>query len=198
MRLRRFLGSTLSLLALSAAAAVSCGPDAPPLECPEPHPSFDVLIMAPDGPLPPTTWVHVAYGGSSFEDYHADMPGPRQVVFCEPTAADGGALQEPEDSGVDASAAGGAGGEPSLAALGGAAGASGGHGGAGGEGGATPELASALAGLRCQLWTQGPATITVDSGEVYALAEQKLKVSNTVCTVVETIELEPPEDGGMM
>jgi hypothetical protein len=186
---------TLSLFVLSAVLAPSCGPDAPPLECPEPHPSFDVLIVAKDGPLPSDTLVTVAYGGGS-EEYRADAPGPKQVVFCEPTTADGGALP-PMGAGGE-SGAGGAGGEPSANANGGAPNSLGGGGGVGGETGATPHASALLEGIRCQLWTQGPATVTVDTNDVYETKVHPLRVSNTVCTVVETIEVAPPEDAGKL
>ena len=189
--LRRFLAVSCSLLIPASIAASACGPDPKPLECTEPHPSFDVLIVAPDGQLPPDMVVRVAYGGSSVEEYRADMPAIRQVVFCEPALPDGGAPPLANDAG--AGGQGGAGGEagaPSGGGMGGEATAS-----AGSGGGAELDAGgAALPGLRCELWTQGPATLEVEARE-FEPVERTLRVSTSACTVMETIELQPLDGG---
>jgi hypothetical protein len=187
---RRFLFLGCSLLVPASAFAPACGPDPRPLECREPHPSFNVVISAPgEALLPPDTRISVAYGGSSVEEYQADMPGLRQVVFCEPSLPDGGALPQANSGG-----AAGEGGETQSSA--GAAGdTSTGGGGEGGASGAAGKRVGPLLALRCELWTQGPATIQIEAAS-FAPVERKLRVSTSVCTVTETIELEPL-DGGM-
>jgi len=123
--------------------------------------------------------VRVAYGGSSVEEYRADMPAIRQVVFCEPALPDGGAPPLANDAG--AGGQGGAGGEagaPSGGGMGGEATAS-----AGSGGGAELDAGgAALPGLRCELWTQGPATLEVEARE-FEPVERTLRVSTSACTV---------------
>lgn len=199
----------IASLALFTSAAVlmapACGPDPKPLDCPEPHPAFDVLVVAPDGPLPPDLKLSVRYGGSSEEIYRLGVPGERQVVFCRASGTDGGVLSTPEDAGSDADASlegrgeGGGGGnhaELEGGAAGQSAGAAGrgsdGHGGQGGqsEGGSSGILSSdeGWPGLRCELYTEGPATIELEATG-FEPEIRELRLSPKVCTVFEAIEL---------
>jgi hypothetical protein len=142
--------------------------DEPPLPPDCMGPDFDVTIMALDAPLPGDTVVHVAYGGGIVEDHRVDDPRAKhQNVFCYPADREGNLP--------------GAGGEGGVRQISG-------PGGEGGSGGAGPEA------LRCRLWTDGPATVTVMTS-IYPSVETRLRAKKGICTVMANIEL-GTDDGG--
>ena len=57
----------------------------------------------------------------------------------------------------------------------------------GGAGGAAGEL-SGPERVRCRLWTEGPASVSVD-GEGYPPVLVDLQVDGELCTVIESVEL---------
>ena len=127
---------------LLALLCLSCkGAPATPTDCGD-VPDFIVIISALDAPLPLDTVVYVEYGGTLAEEYRIPDDINHRVLFCEASDREGNPLD----------AAGGHGGE--SAALAGASGQ-------GGTGGSRP--GHLLEALRCELWTRGPATVTVET-----------------------------------
>ena len=139
-------------------------------------PDFDVLITTGEGPIPADTIVTMEYAGGDPEQYpypESDPDGP-SALFCAPSDREGNPLP----------ATGGSGGEAS-------AGLSGrdGLGGAGGEG-PTGDVEA----WRCTLWTDGPATLTVETS-FYPSVEVSLAAKRGKCTVEDEIVI-GPLDGG--
>lgn len=95
-------GSSLPSLLLLVSIP-SCGPDKRP-QAPCDGPSFNLVVRAEDGPLPPDTRINVRYGSNQDgEPYQLGQQASPQAVFCEEDTSTGGAP----------SSAGGAGGEVS-------------------------------------------------------------------------------------
>ncbi len=164
------------LLALGVAAPLACGPDARPEKPCGAEPDFTVLISAVDGPLPASVKVIVTYG-SGREEYVASSPTRPEILFCDVTDEDG----VPLDGGADpSSGAGGAGGAA-------------GEGQGGGPSGARRK--GAIEGLRCALWTQGPATIEIIA-EGYPDLVEELKREEGSCSSTKELELAPEGDAG--
>jgi hypothetical protein len=151
---------------LLALLVASCK-DAPPTKpnCTS-LPDFEILVSAVDAPLPPDTVVSIEYGGGVMEYYSLAGPSERHVLFCDVTDREGNPVT-------------GAGGQAGQVA--GGAGA--------GEGPADPVEA-----LHCELWTDGPATVTVET-TLYPTAVVPLHAKKDKCTVSADIEL-GPDDGG--
>jgi len=162
-------GGTVRRAFLLALLVVSCEDDPPhPADCPS-GPDFEVLISALDAPLPADTVVTVHYGGGVTEEYRIPDHGKHYVLFCEPTDRDGNPV-----------GTGGHGGEGQLAA---------GRNGPGGSPG------SGFEALTCELWTDGPATLSVETSR-YPKRTEDLQAKNGKCTVSSEVELSP-EDGGI-
>ena len=133
-------------------------------------PDFDVIITALDAALPGDTVVRLAYGGGE-DEYRLASPGTPEVLFCS--------VADREGNSVDAGRLSGAAGR--------------GSGGESGDGGAA-STASAEA-LRCRLWTDGPAELSVET-ESYPNAEPlELMPRSGACTVEKGLELVPPDGG---
>lgn len=82
-----------------ALALAGCGPNPKPSE-PCDGPTFNLLLKAPKGPLPPDTRLVVKYGGNNDGEPYAlgETPSP-QVVFCSERAVGAGGASASEDSG---------------------------------------------------------------------------------------------------
>jgi len=147
---------------------------AAPTDCGD-VPDFIVVISALDAPLPLDTVVYVEYGGTLTEEYRIPDDRDHRVLFCEASDREG----NPVD------AAGGHGGEsPALA----------GASGQGGVGGGRPQ--HLLEALRCELWTRGPATVTVETKAYPSPPPLGLKAKQGQCTVESEIVLQH-DDGGI-
>jgi hypothetical protein len=147
---------------------VSCEDDPPhPADCPS-GPDFEVLISALDAPLPADTVVTVNYGGGVVEEYRIPDHGKHHVLFCAPSDREGNPVN-----------VGGHGGEGALEAP-------------GGRGGAP---SSGFEALSCELWTDGPATLSVETSR-YPTRTEELRAKNGKCTVSSEIELSA-DDGGV-
>jgi hypothetical protein len=143
----------------------SCGPGQDHRRCSGPHPDFVVLIKLSDRPLPPDTVVKVLYGGSGTETY--DLASPNrdpEVLFCAPAGADCSALPDGASAVGAAGAAGSAGEDASVEAL------------------------------RCELWTGGFATVTVQ-GTGLTDPSYDLTPDDKVCTVSRCLKLDSPDGG---
>jgi len=137
-------------------------------------PDFQILVTALDIPLPPDTVVHVEYGGTQVDEYWiTDDPVGPEVAFCEESDREGNPVS-------------GAGGD-----RGGSSNATGmtGEGGAGGA-----PSGGTMEGLICDLWTDGPATVTILTS-VFPTVEVPLRAKKGKCTVWKEIEI-GPDDGG--
>jgi hypothetical protein len=158
----------LLLLALTPC----CGPDPGPVVCQ--RADFEVLIRAPDAPLPSDTTVRLHYGGRAFDDPEElvlAQPGTPQALFCYAATRDG--VVEPGASAFGSS----------LSAADGTAGAGGSD-----DGGAP------LDALLCKLWTDGSADLEVET-HLYGVVKAKLESKKRVCTVWSVLELHPSDAG---
>lgn len=148
----------------SAASIVCCGPDNKPQQQCSGKPDFVLTVSAASELLPEDTLVSVKFGGDGHETYRPNAHNQRQVLFCDALrASEGGA-------------AGGSAEDFELA-------------GAGGSGGAAH--AAAIRSITCELWTGGPAWVTVHAGAWDA--SQSLTPKSDVCTVWNSITLGPSE-----
>jgi hypothetical protein len=153
---------------------VACKEDPPtPPDCS--GPDFDVVITALDAPLPADTLVSVEYGGGEMEEYSPTEQPECHVLFCSPSDREGNPVGHGGQCSSGFDGLGGAGGETS--------------GGAGGK-----ASGGLLEGLRCKLWTDGPATVTVRTS-MYPIKPVPLSAKTGKCTVSAEIEL-GPDDGG--
>jgi hypothetical protein len=157
-----------SLLALAGAAA--CGPDPKPGP-PCVGPTYNLVVKAAGGPLPPDTRLNVRYGGNNEgETYALGEPPMPQAVHCDEDTTTGGAP--------------------------GALGAGGGEAGLGGAGPQAAEDTEVWA-LRCRLYTQGPARIDVSASGYEPIDEEPLILDEKMrCQVPVEVELEVLMDAG--
>ena len=122
------------LAALALAPFAACGPDHRPDE-PCDGPTFNLVVRAEPGPLPPGTRIVVRYGGNQDgEPYTLGETRTPQAVFCVEDTTPGGASSDEQAARTTA--------------------------GAGGAATDTPTGAGVVA-LRCRLYTQGPARLDV-------------------------------------
>jgi hypothetical protein len=161
------------MLTLAWGVPLACGPDARPKEPCGAEADFTVLISAANGALPIGTRVTVTYG-SGREEYVVGAPSRPEILFCDVLDEEGVPI------------------EP------GAGGATGGSAGAGPEGeggGFGVRSADGIAGLRCALWTQGPATIEIVA-EGYPEISEDLRRGEGSCTLTKELVLAPEGDAG--
>lgn len=162
-------------------SVTACGPgQRPPEGCD--GPSFNLVVHAEDGPLPPDTRINVLYGSNQEgEPYALGEPGRKQAVFCEEDTVQGGGPSESRTPGPgDVGGAGGAGGAEPVPND-------------DGQGGASP----AVWALRCRLYTQGPARIDVTATGYEPIEDRKLPFEEDDRCDVEALvvltPLPPPE-----
>ncbi len=167
--------------------ALGCGPDDPP-----PPPcrgaDFQVLVAALSGDLPRDLVVRVKYGGNpEGEEFRMTEATTPVAVFCSRAKRDGELLN---------------GGLPIADGTSGMPAAFPGSAGEGGGGGAPdvpvshPPPKSGVEALSCRLWTDGPATLELES-EHYHPAEEipDLDTESGICTVEEEVLLvQNPDD----
>jgi hypothetical protein len=153
----------------SGALLSGCGPDDRPQQTCSSKPDFVVTVHSELGLLPEDTLISVVFGGEGHETYRPNGHNARQVLFCEPTRS----------SVNSAAGAGGVSGEN--------------HAYVGGAGGEEPDASAGEAGSRsiraigCELWTGGPALLTVQADPWMAL--QQLTPKDEVCTVWYDVSL---------
>ncbi|HEX6275230.1 MAG TPA: hypothetical protein VFZ53_19455 [Polyangiaceae bacterium] len=153
---------------LLALLLLSCKKDPPhPADCPS-GPDFEVLITALDARVPSDVIVSIQYGGGE-DEYRIPDHGKHSALFCTPSDREGNPLQ-----------AGGVGGERPVER------------GPGGFGGAGP--GAGLEALACELWTDSPATLTVET-TMYPTATEELSAKKGKCVVFREIVLSL-DDGG--
>ena len=123
------------LAGLVVAAFAGCGPDRRPDE-PCDGPTFNLVVTAENGPLPPDTRINVRYGGNQDgEPYALSDSRQRQAVFCDRIGVGAGGASGSAGAGSSGADAGDA---PSD----------------------TPSV-DAVEALHCRLYTQGPARLDV-------------------------------------
>ncbi|MGC4091772.1 MAG: hypothetical protein QM756_28595 [Polyangiaceae bacterium] len=149
-----------------ACGFLGCGPDAKPQQTCAGEPDFVVTVSSALGPLPEDTLVSVTFGGDGHETYQPNAHNERQVLFCESTR-----VSEP--------GAGGAGGAASQDQL------------LAGAGGAHPITESTIESISCELWSGGPAHVTVVAGALQHSAV--LTPHSDVCTTWSAINLDADE-----
>jgi hypothetical protein len=152
-------------LGLVAAPFAGCGPDAKPEQLCD-GPSFNLIVRAEPGPLPPDTRINVRYGGNhDGEPYTLGQTIPGQSVFCTELANVGG-----EGSDV-----------PALPARG-----------AAGEGGAPSQGSGVVEALSCRLFTQGPARVDATASGYEPILQQPLLLEGKErCKVEAEVTLLP-------
>jgi hypothetical protein len=156
-------------LALVGQPIVACGPDHKPEE-PCNGPTFNLVVRAEPGPLPPDTKINVHYGGNQDGEPYAlgDTRTP-QAVFCSEITTLGGAPSAPD---------------PSAAGVGGAAG--------------TSSAPVGVQALECRLYTQGPARLDVTAAGYESLEDQPLSLEHHERCEIEVevkLALEKPDAG---
>jgi hypothetical protein len=139
-----FLGRIV-LLGTTALASLACSTDKDKLPCPAPTPAFHLQITAGGEALPANTRVAVAYGGNLKESYVLAQDSQNVDVCCRPSDPIVGdlpsvrcAISQPlvlDDGGDEAK-----------------------H-----DGGDAATGAAPVTGILCSLWTNGPATVTVNA-----------------------------------
>ena len=139
----------------------ACGPDKRPQEPWCDGPSFNLVVTAEGGPLPPDTRINVRYGSNQDgEPYTLGQPAFPQAVFCD---EDQGPAGESGQSG-----AGGAGGAPGVERS---------------------ELG--VQALRCRLYTQGPAHLDATASGYQPIDDQSLSFdTKDHCEVEIDVELQ--------
>jgi hypothetical protein len=160
------------LLSLIALPFVACGPDHKPTE-PCEGPTFNLVVRADPGPLPPDTRINVRYGGNQDgEPYALGVARTAQAVFCDEDTTLGGA----SSTGDPSSAGAGAGGAPNQ----------------------KPSEDGVLA-LRCRLYTQGPARLDVTATGYVTIYDQPLSLETKKhCQIPFPVVLMPEKpDAGM-
>lgn len=170
------------LLAVAAAAVLGCSPAKPSESC-EGKADFTLTLTSPTDTFPSDTEIKVTFGGGSIEAYALAGINDPEVLFCEiqtsPGPGNGG--------GGSTSSEAGAGNAPSS--TGGW-----GHGGStsvspsGGTGSATNR---AVHSITCEIWSGGPATITIHAGTWHTTRD--FKTDPEVCTTSEAIVLGEPD-----
>lgn len=116
--------------------------------------------------------------GSGREEYVADSPKRPEILFCDVTDEDGVPIEGGSGSYPNA---GGAGSLPSE-----------------NEGGSANQPdENTIAGLRCTLWTQGPATVEVVADGYPELVEDFRREQDGSCTLTKELELSPEPDAGI-
>jgi hypothetical protein len=155
---------------------LGCGPDDPP---PPPCRSadFQVLVAALTGELPRDLVMRVKYGGNpEGEEFRMTEATTPVAVFCSRATRDGTVI------GDEWPISEGAGGMPAQFP------------GRGGEGGGPdvpinhPPPRSGVEALSCRLWTDGPATLELESEHCHPLEEiPDLDTRSGVCTVEEEV-----------
>jgi hypothetical protein len=159
---------------LFALLFLSCKDDpAEPADCGD-TPDFLVIVSALDAPLPLDTVVSVEYGGAGMEEDRIPDDGDHRILWCDPSDREGNPVE----------AAGGHGGDDAAS----------GSSGQGGAGGGRPK--HVLEALRCELWTRGPATVTVATKAYPMPAPLSLAAKRGQCTVESEIVLQH-DDGGV-
>jgi hypothetical protein len=149
----------------------NCGPDTRQRDlCNEPHPDFVVVITPVGATLPADTRVRVLFGSSLIEDYHLNQSNNSEVVFCHASSLDGGPLDTTEaGAGSDA-----------------------------GQADAAPDAAGVdsppVEALRCELWTDGGATIEISSASEPTVRRVLTPLADQ-CTVSEVIDLDQSDAG---
>jgi hypothetical protein len=140
------------------------------------------LVAAVSGDLPRDLVIRVKYGGNpAGEEFRMTEATTPVAVFCSRAKRDGELLS----GGLPISD--GAGGTPAaFPGLGG----EGGGGGAREVPGGHPPPRSGVEALSCRLWTDGPATLELESERSHPLEEiPHLDTESGVCTVEEEVLL---------
>jgi hypothetical protein len=153
------------LLGLVAAPSVACGPDHKPDE-PCEGPTFNLVVRAEPGPLPPDTQINVHYGGNQEGETYAlgDSRTP-QAVFCDEDTTAGGAPAASEPNAPTS----GAGGAPNEV---------------------PPD--DGVQALRCRLYTQGPARLDVTASGYTTIEDQRLPLDTKErCEIAAAVVLMP-------
>jgi hypothetical protein len=160
---------TWTALAMTV-ALLGCGPENQPRRC-EGKADFLLVLDSPNDSFPNDTQIQVTFGGGSTETYWLSAANDPEVLFCEITPAG-------RQSG---GGAGGADGGASSEWTGGFT-----HGGAGGALGT-----SAIRSITCEIWSAGPATVTIRAASWHTVRE--LKADPEICTLRESIVLGEPD-----
>jgi hypothetical protein len=161
----------LAFLGIFAASFCACGPDHKP-EQPCDGPNFNLVVTAENGvPLPADTRINVRYGGNQEgEPYTLGATTTPQAVFCVEDASMGGAPA----NGDNERAAGAAGTPPEP------------------EPEPEPAPPQSIVGLRCRLYTQGPARLDVTASGFEPIDDHALSLERKKrCEVPIDITLAP-------
>lgn len=168
----------LCLALFSGVALLACNPANGAKHC-EGVADFTLTLSSPTHSFPADTKIQVTFGGGSEETYSLDAPNDPEVLFCETTPAPGTGSNE---GGANSGEAG-AGGSASSNWHG--------HGGALSSGGAMGASSKAISAIHCEIWSGGPATVSIRAGAWHTTRD--LKPDAERCSRDETIVLGEPE-----
>lgn len=164
-----YMKRSLTALAMTV-ALLGCGPENQARRC-DGKADFLLVLSSPEESFPNDTQIQVTFGGGSTETYWLSAANDPEVLFCEITPAG-----SPSNGG-----AGGADGGASSEWAGGFT-----HGGSGGALGTSP-----IRSLSCEIWSAGPATVTIRAASWHTTRE--LKADPEICTLRESIVLGEPD-----
>jgi hypothetical protein len=134
--------SKLLGICLLVVSACSDDPPTPSPPCEDPGPAFVVVVRPDAGSLPEDTVLRVTYGAGQ-EDHDIGRGSTEgEVVFCQPAQRDGTPLSVPSEGGAASIAAAGAGGAEVV-----------------GAGGAPGAPIPTFPAARCELYTEGSASV---------------------------------------
>ena len=157
---------------VSMVALLGCSPGSNTRRC-EGVADFVLTLSSPTGSFPADTKIEVTFGGGSQETYWLSAANDPEVLICETTPA-GGAGE------------GGAAAQESNAGAGGNAGTIGPT-----HGGASSGNTKAIGAIRCEIWSGGPATISIRAATWHTTRE--LKPDDELCSLSEDIVLGEPD-----
>jgi hypothetical protein len=141
---------------------------------------FQLTLRSPAGTFPVDTAITVTFGGGSEETYWLSAPNDPEVLFCETITEPGNGSNE-----------GGAGASSSDGGAGGTSGSWHARGGATQTGGVNGGSVKAITAIQCEIWSGGPATVSIRAGSWHTTRD--LKPDDKQCSLTESVVLGEPD-----
>jgi hypothetical protein len=170
---------SLGIASALVLALLACSPATNAKHC-EGVADFQLVLRSPAGIFPPDTAITVTFGGGSEETYWLYAPNDPEVLFCETTTEPGTGSNE-----------GGAGASSSDAGAGGTSASWHARGGAAATGGTSSGSPKAITAIQCEIWSGGPATVSIRAGSWHTTRD--LKPDDKQCSLTESVVLGEPD-----
>ncbi|HWA71069.1 MAG TPA: hypothetical protein VG937_01975 [Polyangiaceae bacterium] len=163
----------------SVVALLACNPATNAKHC-EGVADFQLTLSSPTHTFPADTAITVTFGGGSEETFRLSASNDPEVLFCEITPASVGNE-------------GGAGGASSSDAGAGGSASANWHarGGATPTGGVSSSDPKAISTIQCEIWSGGPATVSIRAGSWHTTRD--LKPDAERCSLSESVVLGEPD-----